>query len=42
MKIGILCATPRELAPLLERLENHTCETFLMRDFTAGVVIVTA
>lgn len=36
MKIGILCATPRELAPLLERLENHTCETFLMREFHSG------
>lgn len=36
MKIGIMCATQKELEPFLARLENKKTEERLMRSFTTG------
>ena len=36
MKIGIMCATREELAPLLARLEGKSSETRLCREFVTG------
>ncbi|MEA5010574.1 MAG: 5'-methylthioadenosine/adenosylhomocysteine nucleosidase [Angelakisella sp.] len=36
MKIGIMCATQRELAPLAEKMVNHTTQEALLRTYHLG------
>lgn len=36
MKIGIMCATARELAPLTKKMESPHTERFLMREYHCG------
>ena len=36
MKVGIMCATQKELDPLLARLENKREEQRLLRSFVTG------
>lgn len=38
MKIGVMCATRKELEPLLKRLENKREEKRLLRDFVTGEI----
>ena len=38
MKIGIICAITRELAPITQRLENHQTQELLQRTFHTGTL----
>ncbi|MEG1389652.1 MAG: 5'-methylthioadenosine/adenosylhomocysteine nucleosidase [Angelakisella sp.] len=38
MKIGIMCAIQRELAPIAAMLQNHKTETLMQRTFHTGIL----
>lgn len=38
MKLGIMCATERELNPLVNKLENHQTENYICRTFHTGTL----